>query len=261
MTYRSTYRDRYGRQYDEDDDRYENRYYRGSSSYDDDDYGSIQNRRYERDDDYERHGRARDYDRDDRGFFERAGDEVRSWFGDDEAERRRRHDMNENYRERRNYFGNRYRDRTRYDMDDDSREDRYRYSRDRDRERGYYGRERDYDRDERGFLDRAGDAMRSWLGDDEPEERRYRTEPRGRSYRNNYDRDDYDRHRREDYNRYGARGRYDDYDYGRGGNFDPDRGYRDPYGEIGFGSRFGRADQYGEYNEHRFSDPYTKRVW
>jgi hypothetical protein len=30
---------------------------------------------------------------DDRGFFERAGDELRSWFGDDEAERRR--DMDE----------------------------------------------------------------------------------------------------------------------------------------------------------------------
>ena len=31
-------------------------------------------------------------DRDDRGFFERAGDEVASWFGDDDAERRRRED-------------------------------------------------------------------------------------------------------------------------------------------------------------------------
>ena len=30
---------------------------------------------------------------DDRGFFERAGDEVRSWFGDEEAERRRERDM------------------------------------------------------------------------------------------------------------------------------------------------------------------------
>ncbi len=29
----------------------------------------------------------------DRGFFERAGDEVRSWFGDEEAERRREADM------------------------------------------------------------------------------------------------------------------------------------------------------------------------
>lgn len=33
------------------------------------------------------------YDYDDRGFFARAGDEVRSWFGDDEAERRRELDQ------------------------------------------------------------------------------------------------------------------------------------------------------------------------
>lgn len=32
------------------------------------------------------------YDHDDRGFFARAGDEVRSWFGDEEAERRREFD-------------------------------------------------------------------------------------------------------------------------------------------------------------------------
>jgi hypothetical protein len=38
-------------------------------------------------------GWDRDDDRSDRGFFERAGDEVASWFGDDEAERRRREDM------------------------------------------------------------------------------------------------------------------------------------------------------------------------
>lgn len=31
-------------------------------------------------------------DRDERGFFERAGDEISSWFGDDDAERRRRED-------------------------------------------------------------------------------------------------------------------------------------------------------------------------
>jgi hypothetical protein len=38
----------------------------------------------------------RRHDRDDdRGFFERAGDEVRSWFGDEEAERRRRRDQQE----------------------------------------------------------------------------------------------------------------------------------------------------------------------
>lgn len=35
------------------------------------------------------------YDYEDRGFFDRAGDEVRSWFGDEEAERRRRWDERE----------------------------------------------------------------------------------------------------------------------------------------------------------------------
>jgi hypothetical protein len=47
---------------------------------------------------YESRGQGRSWDRDEddrneRGFLERAGDEVASWFGDDEAERRRREDM------------------------------------------------------------------------------------------------------------------------------------------------------------------------
>jgi osmotically-inducible protein OsmY len=53
--------------------------------------------RYERD----RYGRERGYgrdDRDDRGMLERAGDEVRSWFGDEEAARRRERDERESYR-------------------------------------------------------------------------------------------------------------------------------------------------------------------
>ncbi len=37
---------------------------------------------------------SRDY-HEDRGFLDRAGDEVRSWFGDDDAERRRDRDMRE----------------------------------------------------------------------------------------------------------------------------------------------------------------------
>jgi hypothetical protein len=37
-------------------------------------------------------GAPQGYDQDDRGFFARAGDEVRSWFGDEEAERRREFD-------------------------------------------------------------------------------------------------------------------------------------------------------------------------
>ncbi len=71
---------------------------------------------YERTD--RRYGYGRDYDRDadryrryneDRGFFDRAGDEVRSWFGDEEAERRRRLDeaRDERY-DRDRYEGGRY---------------------------------------------------------------------------------------------------------------------------------------------------------
>jgi osmotically-inducible protein OsmY len=45
--------------------------------------------------------RDRGYRRDERGFVDRAGDEVRSWFGDDEAERRRQMDE----RERDHYYG------------------------------------------------------------------------------------------------------------------------------------------------------------
>jgi osmotically-inducible protein OsmY len=46
---------------------------------------------HERDSGYFGRG-SRDYN-EDRGFFERAGDEVRSWFGDEEADRRRQDDM------------------------------------------------------------------------------------------------------------------------------------------------------------------------
>lgn len=40
-------------------------------------------------------GRGSRDDYDERGFLDRAGDEVRSWFGDDDAERRRDRDMRE----------------------------------------------------------------------------------------------------------------------------------------------------------------------
>ncbi len=43
-------------------------------------------------------GRPEGYDYQDRDFFSRAGDEVRSWFGDEEAERRR--EMDSRYDER-----------------------------------------------------------------------------------------------------------------------------------------------------------------
>jgi hypothetical protein len=81
-----------------------------------------------------------DDDRGDRGFFERAGDEVASWFGDEEAERRRRED-------------------TRFRSDDDlGRYDRQSKFRDEGYRRPYTGRFTgrrsfggDDDRSDRGF--------------------------------------------------------------------------------------------------------------
>ena len=67
-------------------DRYENRSgWREPRSRFGRDYGENRSwgRNWDRDDD----------DRGERGFFERAGDEVASWFGDEEAERRRREDV------------------------------------------------------------------------------------------------------------------------------------------------------------------------
>jgi hypothetical protein len=52
-----------------------------------------------RDDDRE-HGRERGYserDRDERGWFERAGDEIASWFGDDRDDRHQRRDRAERF--------------------------------------------------------------------------------------------------------------------------------------------------------------------
>lgn len=40
----------------------------------------------------------REYDREDRGFFDRASDEVMSWLGDDDAARRRQMDSREDHR-------------------------------------------------------------------------------------------------------------------------------------------------------------------
>ena len=53
-------------------------------------------------------------ERDDRGFFDRAGDEVRSWFGDEEAERRRRIDERERDRQPERAYGRDYGNRYEY---------------------------------------------------------------------------------------------------------------------------------------------------
>lgn len=101
-----------------------------------------------RESDYER-GR-----RDERGFFERAGDEVASWFGDEDAERRRREDarMNRGSDRDRDFDRDRYayrssnrdfgRNRS-YDEDRSSRPMNWTSS-DRDYRSGYAGYDRDY---------------------------------------------------------------------------------------------------------------------
>ncbi len=113
--YRSGSSDRdFGRSYDESRSRYDRDFSRNRY---DQDFGG---RSYGRDYGDERRGYGRRHD-DDRGFIERAGDEVRSWFGDDEAERRR--EMDERRRERddraRGYRGdfNREYDRSDYRSD------------------------------------------------------------------------------------------------------------------------------------------------
>ncbi|WP_265571331.1 DUF2171 domain-containing protein [Sphingomicrobium nitratireducens] len=91
---------------------------------------------------YGREGyRDLDYDRSDRDFFERASDEVRSWFGDDRAGRRR--ELDERYDERgqwgqrprfenegyrRPYTGRRY-ERTPFETSEFDRSDRYDFDR------------------------------------------------------------------------------------------------------------------------------------
>ena len=94
--------------------------YHGSYASDGRRFEDVGQRRHWDDDDYRDRNRGgnRDYGRQpqgydyqDRGFFSRAGDEVRSWFGDEDAERRREADSR--YDER--YYAS----QGRQDRDDD----------------------------------------------------------------------------------------------------------------------------------------------
>jgi len=120
-------------------------------------------------------------ERDDRGFFERAGDEISSWFGDDEAERRRRED------------------RMRFERDDERFRHRGRdyrpmtgdYGR-TEHEAGQYFAGSGFDRGERGFSERERERERG-------------LDPHYRSWRDRHlselDRD-YDDYRRENQSRF-----------------------------------------------------------
>ena len=119
--------------------------------------------------DYENRSSGRSWDRDEddrneRGFFERAGDEVASWFGDDEAERRRREDTrfrgdDENFRRPRAFLGDE--DFNRYDRQPKFRDEGYR--------RPYTGRFTgrrsfggDEDRFDRGYPPERGGWSERW---------------------------------------------------------------------------------------------------
>jgi hypothetical protein len=100
-----------------------------------------------RDERFETRGR-----RDERGFFERAGDEVASWFGDEEAERRRREDQLREERER--GFSGR-------DWDRERGRNRDWFETRGPNERGGFG-ERDYNPSWRRELSGPGNRERDW---------------------------------------------------------------------------------------------------
>ena len=92
------------------------------------------------------------YSHDDRDFFQRAGDEVRSWFGDEEAERRRRMDeMRDRYADRGGYGASGYRSRHEHDP-------HYRAWRDRQME----ALDRDYDEYRRENQGKFDTEFGSW---------------------------------------------------------------------------------------------------
>ena len=89
----------------------------------------------------DRYARDREYGR--RDLMDRAGDEVRSWFGDDEAQRRRRMDEMSDP------------DRDRFDRD--------RWERDRWSSRSRYGaRDRSFG-DDRDVRPGAGGPVHAWM--------------------------------------------------------------------------------------------------
>ena len=174
---------------------------------------------------------------DDRGFFNRAGDEVRSWFGDEEAERRRRMDER-----------------------DDERYDREQGSRYASHAPGSY-RGPDYPRNARSNRDETrggfarGQSPYSSYYPSSGEDRQFADQPLESGYGagdrgfagTRYGQDD---RQREDGNRAA---------YGRGGN--RDGGYDDPHGYHGWRSRqiesFDRDyDEYRRENQSRFESEF-----
>jgi len=150
--------------------------------------------------------------RDERGFWDRASDEVASWFGDDEAERRRREDGGRDER---------MADRDRGDWRGQGRD--HDHDRHTDRDRTFFGggrsdRDFNYDRDR---FSSQGRSERSGWGD------KFRTSNRGGSSERDPDR------------RGESTGRDRDRERGRGS----DRSYRPITGDYGRGTNH-ESDQF-----------------
>jgi osmotically-inducible protein OsmY len=158
--------ERFGRRYRDQDDRYREQWQGGGPRYHDEGaYGYTEREQ----------GRGRS-ERDDRGFFDRAGDEVRSWFGDEEAHRRRMRDEGE-YGGREGYGrargGDWWQGRRPESRGDDRRWGGYGSG---------YGRE-DADRDwarQWGYVERGQQPRgRDWLDQELYESQRYRGQGSG----------------------------------------------------------------------------------
>lgn len=171
---------------------------RGSRGYGAGRGGHEPSRGHYRDNEYERGDWLRSDDRggrdrdDDRGFFERAGDEVRSWFGDEEAERRREADERHE-----RHYGSRDRHDSRYSP-------RAGWS---DEDRGRFGRPPEGGRGGQGGGERFRDDTRTHDWGDQSG--RSRTSGHhDESYRSWRDRQmaeldrDYDEYRRENQSRF-----------------------------------------------------------
>jgi hypothetical protein len=203
--------------------------------------------------------------RDERGFWDRASDEVASWFGDDEAERRRRQDQRRDER----MGGGRGEWRS-ADREPASGRDYDRgYGRDYDRDRAEHDRDqssfgggrsdRDFNYD-RGVFNRGGsserDYNRGWKGELRSGGDRDRSFDRGRGYRPMTG--DYGRAEHESDQFFAASG------YGRGqravGDYDRSQTPygRDDYRRTSFaGSREDDRDfdpQYGSWRDRHMGD-------
>lgn len=152
----------------------------------------------------------------------------------------------------------------------------------------YGGGSRRRRREDRGFLERAGDELRSWFGDEEAERRRTRDErdyergygEYGRGYsgygregygreghrqgsRGDYERG-YDAYGRSGYGREGYYGGYGQRDYGHAGSQESGRGGR--YGASRYGGESGYGERGSEYSsgygsEYGYGQSYGSPYW